>query len=60
MATLRLDRKAPDVAIPQIVDAINHLMPIGMRVKAAGKPPKIGTWKQVGSDGGLVEYERTH
>lgn len=55
---LKLDRWAPDVAIPQIVEAVNYLMPMGMRVKVAGKPPKIGTWKKVSESGGLTEYER--
>lgn len=58
MATLKLDRWTPDVAIPQIVETINHLMPVGMRVKVAGKPPKIGSWKKVYESGGLTEYER--
>lgn len=55
---LKLDRRSPDVAIPQLTEAVNHLMPVGMRVMAAGEPPKIGNWKKVSENGGLSEYER--
>lgn len=58
MATLKVDRKKPDIAIPQIEAAINTLLPVGMRVKVTGKPPNIGIWKAVSSDDTGLEHER--
>lgn len=58
MATLNIDRKKPDTAIPQVVQAINTLLPVGMLVKVRGNPPKIGTWKAVSTDDMGTEYER--
>lgn len=58
MATLNVDRKKPDSAIPQLEKAINTLLPVGMLVKVKGTPPKIGTWKAVSSDDTGTEYER--
>ncbi|MCI8648399.1 MAG: hypothetical protein HFE76_16765 [Firmicutes bacterium] len=58
MATLNIDRKKPDTAIPQLVQAVNSLLPVGMLVKVRGNPPKIGTWKAVSKDEAGTEYER--
>lgn len=58
MATLNVDRKKPDSAIPQLEKAVNTLLPVGMLVKVRGTPPKIGTWKAVSSDDTGTEYER--
>lgn len=58
MATLNVDRKRPDSAIPQLEKAINTLLPVGMLVKVRGNPPKIGTWKAVSTDDRGTEYER--
>lgn len=58
MATLNIDRKKPDTAIPQLVQAVNSLLPVGMLVKVRGNPPKIGTWVAVSSDDTGTEYER--
>ena len=58
MANLKLDRKKPDVAIPQLEKAINNLFPVGMRVRTSTGPPEIGTWKIVSTIEDLTEYER--
>ena len=58
MATLNIDRKKPDTAIPQLVQAVNSLLPVGMLAKVRGNPPKIGTWKAVSKDEAGTEYER--
>lgn len=58
MATLNIDRKKPDTAIPQLVQAVNSLLPVGILVKVRGNPPKIGTWVAVSQDEAGTEYER--
>lgn len=58
MENLRVDRKHPDAAIPQLEKAINELLPVGLIVKSRGAAPGIGRWKLVGTSGDAREYER--
>lgn len=58
MATLKLDRKRPDAAIPLLVDAVNNLLPVGTRIKTVGKAPSIGEWSLISSSADSKEYER--
>lgn len=58
MEILKVDRKKPDTAIPQLEAAINTLLPVGTLLHARGKPPTIGKWKELSRTDGIIEYER--
>lgn len=57
MATLKLDRKKPDTAIPLIEKTINTLFPIGIQLTGK-KPPEIGDWKMISTNENGNVYER--
>lgn len=58
MALVKLDRKHPDAALPQLEKVLNEFLPVGTVIQSKNRPPVIGEWRIVSVSSERKEYER--